>query len=59
MEEYGPKIVYMKGHNNLVVDALNILHSHVDIVENVEALWSFVPVDNNVFSVQLKDIQAK
>ena len=38
LEEYGPKIEYIKGPKNVVADALSRLPRQGDIVEDVEAV---------------------
>ena len=58
LEEYGPEIVYIKGPKNVVADALSRLPKQGDIVDDVDALLPFVPVDENIFPVQLKEIQS-
>ena len=59
LEEYGPEIEYIKGPKNVVADALSRLPKQGDIVDDVDAVLPFVPVDENVFPVHLKEIQAK
>ena len=56
LEEYGPKIVYIKGHKNVVADALSRLPKQGDIVDDVDAVLPFVPVEPSVFPVNLKTI---
>ena len=57
LEEYGPEIVYIKGKTNIVVDALSRLSRQGDIVEDVEAVLPFVPVDATIFPVNLSEAQ--
>ena len=57
LEEYGPEIVYIKGHKNVVADALSRLPKQGDIVDDVDAVLPFVPVDPTVFPVNLRTIQ--
>ena len=59
LEEYGPEIEYIKGPKNVVADALSRLPKQGDIVDDVDAVLPFVPVDENIFPVHLKEIQAK
>ena len=59
LEEYGPEIQYIKGPKNVVADALSRLPKQGDIVDDVDAVLPFVPVDENIFPVHLKEIQAK
>ena len=58
-EDYGPEIEYTKGPKNVVADAPSRLPKQGDIVDNVDVELPFVPVDDNIFPVQLKKIQAK
>ena len=58
-EEYGPEFEYIKGPKNVVADALSRLPRQGDIVDDIGAVLPFVPVDDNIFPVQLKKIQAK
>ncbi len=48
----------MKGSQNVVADALSRLSKQGDIVNDVDAVLPFVPVDENIFSVRLKEIQS-
>ena len=59
LEENGPEIEYIKGPKNVVADALSRLPKQDDIVDDVDAVLQFVPVDENIFPVHLKKIQAK
>ena len=43
----------------MVADALSRLPKQGDIVDDVEAVLPFVPVDENIFPVHLQEIQAK
>ena len=54
LEEYGPEIVYIKGHKNIVADALSRLPKQGDIVDDVDAILPFVPVEPTVFPVNLQ-----
>ena len=56
LEEYGPEILYIKGHKNVVADALSRLPKQGDIVDDVDAVLPFVPVEPTVFPVNLKTI---
>ena len=56
LEEYGPEIVYIKGHKNIVADALSRLPKQGDIVDDVDTVLPFVPVEPSVFPVNLKTI---
>ena len=59
LEEYGPEIEYTKGPKNVVADALSRLPKQGDIVDDIDTVLAFVPVDENIFPVHLKEIQAK
>ena len=59
LEEYGPEIEYIKGPKNVVADALSRLPKQGDIVDDVDVVLPFAPVDENIFPVLLKEIQAK
>ncbi len=48
LKEYGPEIVYIKGKSNIVADVLSRLPRQGDIVEDVEAVLPFVPVDTTI-----------
>ena len=48
LEEYGPEIEYIKGPKNVVADALSRLPKQGDIVDDVDAVLPFVPVDENI-----------
>ena len=56
--ESGPGIVYTKGPKNIVADALSRLPKQDDIVHDVDAVFQFVRVDENIFPLQLKEIQS-
>ena len=43
----------------MAADALNRLPKQGDIVDDVDAVLPFVPVDEYIFPVHLKEIQAK
>ena len=43
----------------MVADALSRLPKQGDIVDDVDAVLPFVPVDENIFPVHLQEIQAK
>ena len=45
LEEYGPEIEYIKGPKNVVADELSRLPKQGDIVDDVDAVLPFVPVD--------------
>ena len=45
LEEFGPKIVYIKGPKNVVADALSRLPKKGDIVDDVEAILPFASKD--------------
>ena len=51
LEEYGPEIVYIKGPMNVVADTLSRLPKQGDIVDDVNAVLPFVPVDDNISPV--------
>ena len=53
LEEYGPEIVYIKGKANIVADTLSRLPKQGDVVEDVEAVLLFVPVDTTIFPINL------
>ena len=59
LEEYGPEIEYIKCPKNVVVDALIRPSKKGGIVDDVDVMLSFVPVDKKNFPVHLKEIQAK
>ena len=48
LEEYGPEIEYIKGPKNVVTDALSRLPKQGDIVDDVDAVLPFVPVDEYI-----------
>ena len=48
LEEYGPEIEYTKGPKNVVADALSRLPNQGDIVDDVDAVLLFVPVNENI-----------
>ena len=48
LEEYGPEIEYIKGPKNVVADALSRLPKQGDIVDDVDAVLLFVPVNENI-----------
>ena len=58
LEEYGPDIVNIKGYKNAVADTLSRLPKQGDIMGDVEVVLTFVPVDENIFPMQLKEIQS-
>ena len=57
LEGYGPEIVCIKGKANIVADALSRLPRQGDIVEDVGAVLSFVPVDTTIFHINLSEVQ--
>ena len=59
LEEYGPEIEYIKGSMNMVVDAPSRLPKQGDIVDDVDAMLLFMSLDENIFPVHIKEIQAK
>ena len=56
LQEYGPEIEYIRGSKNIVVDVLSRLPKQGDIVDEI---LPFMPLDENMFLVHLKDIKAK
>ena len=48
LEEYGPEIEYIKGPKIGVSDALSRLPNQGDIVDDVDAVLPFEPVDENI-----------
>ena len=48
-----------KVSKNLVAGALSRLPKQGNIVDDVDAVLTFVPVDENIVPVHLKEIQAK
>ena len=59
LEIYGPEIEYIKGPKNVVADALSRLPKQGDIVDDIDTVLPFMPVDEIIFPVHLKEIQAK
>ena len=59
LEEYGPEIEYIKGPKNVAADSMSRLTKQGNIVDDVDAVLPFVQVDENIFPVHLKEIQAK
>ena len=59
LKEYRPEIEYIKGPKNIVLDALSRLPKQGDIVDDVDAVLPFVPVDGKFSPVCLMEIQAK
>ena len=59
LEEYGPEVETFKGSKNIVGYAQSRLPKQGDIVDDVNVVLAFVPVDNTIFPVHLKEIQAK
>ena len=57
LEEFGPEIVYIKGPKNVVADALSRLPKQGDIVDDVEAVLPFASKDEEIFPIQLQQIQ--
>ena len=41
LEEFSPEIVYIKGHQNVIPDALSRLPKRGDIVDGIEAILPF------------------
>ena len=41
LEELSPEIVYIKGHQNVIPDALSRLPKRGDIVDGIEAILPF------------------
>ena len=54
LEEFSPKIVYIKGPENIVLSRLS---EEGDIVDNVEAVLLFAFKDKEIFPIQLQLIQ--
>ena len=59
LEEYRPGIEYIKWPKTAVADTLSKLPNQDDIVDDVDTVLPCVPVDENIFPVHLKKIQAK
>ena len=59
LEVYWPEIECTKRSRNIVSDTLKRLIKQGNIVYDVDALIPFVPVDDIIFPVQLKEIQSK
>ena len=59
LEEYWPEIKYIKGPKNEIVDVLSRLPKQYDIVDDIYVVLPLLPLDDYVFPVQLKEIQAK
>ena len=57
LEEYGPGVEYIKRPKNELVDALSKLLKQGDIVDYVDVVLPFVPVDDHILTVQLEEIQ--
>ena len=57
LEEYEPEIETFKGSKNVVGDVQSSLPKQWGIVD-VNIVLVFVPVDNHIFPVHLKEIQA-
>ena len=53
LKEYGPKIEYIKGPENIVLDDLSKLPKQGDIVDDVNTVLPFVPVDGKMFPAYL------
>ena len=48
LEDYGHEIEYIKGPENVVADALSSLPKQGDIVDDVDAVLPFVPLDDQL-----------
>ena len=65
LEEYGPEIEQSGGTKNIVTVTQNRLPEQGDVaaiadnVDGVDTVLLFVTVDENIFPVQLKQIQTK
>ena len=59
LKENGPEIKSTIGYKNVVTDALRRLIKQGDIVDDVDTVLPFVPVDDYISRVHCEDIQAR